>query len=650
MDALHVPPFVTVTPLSEASRGDDAFVVSNAATGRHFRANRATVALIEALRGGIRPGAALARAGIDADLGQAILGRLVRTGVAVERGRTQAAPPPKAPPESHLISMRADLFDAAPLARRLDAVGRALFSRWGGVAWALAVVAGCATLAANPERAAHALAQVPQAGLGDWARFLVVFAALKILHEMGHALAYRRMCLREGVDPGPIRMGVAVFAMTPFPFTDVTGAWRLRSRWRRAMIGAGGVYLELLGTAILAIVWGQVVQGPWQVTIFQVAIFTAATSLLFNFNPLIKLDGYYVLSDLTGWRNIAGRAAMAARDTLARALGAQVPRPAARDLIYWALAYAWRWTIFAGIFWLAYRLDARLALPVGALILATLVVRPLVTSLSHAAQAGPRPGRVALALGLTAAALAACLVPLPAWIALDGRLSLHRTSHIHAPEPGRVSVADGAVTLTSPELSFRARDAELRARLADAAGRRVAASAAERARLDADAAALSGIAAEYAGRAARLTPGVQTGARVDLTAARRLSGAWAGPGAGPLATVSRDAAPRVLLWLDQARLEAGALSGDAITLSVRLVADPGCAFQATLDPRPGRRAARDDAFALTAFPLGLPACAAHSPYGAAVVARLDTAPASVAARLRRGAARLLQGRLPGREI
>lgn len=53
---------------------------------------------------------------------------------------------------------------------------------------------------------------------------------VKAVHELNHILAYRVMSLREGLDSGPMRVGIMVFAATPFPFTGVTGAWPIDTR------------------------------------------------------------------------------------------------------------------------------------------------------------------------------------------------------------------------------------------------------------------------------------------------------------------------------------------------------------------------------------------------------------------------------------
>ena len=96
------------------------------------------------------------------------------------------------------------------------------------VAYAVSIFAG------NTALVGASLAQLASGHPMSWIAVATLYVAIKVVHELGHVLGYRIMSLREGLDPGPIRVGMMIFAGTPFPFTDVTGAWRISSRWRRA--------------------------------------------------------------------------------------------------------------------------------------------------------------------------------------------------------------------------------------------------------------------------------------------------------------------------------------------------------------------------------------------------------------------------------
>ena len=114
-------------------------------------------------------------------------------------------------------------------------------------------------------------------------------------HELGHASA----CRYGGARPGV--MGVGVYLVWPAFYCDVTDAYRL-SRTGRLRTDLGGVYFN----AIFALLAG----GVYFATGAEVALLVAFLQhviLLQQLLPLLRFDGYYVLSDLTGVPDILSR-------------------------------------------------------------------------------------------------------------------------------------------------------------------------------------------------------------------------------------------------------------------------------------------------------------------------------------------------------
>lgn len=647
---LSVPPFVVVTYVG-VDLGADPYTVSNEVSGKQFSANAPTVAFLEAVRATGSYRAALKAAGMSAPAGEQLLAQLIRFGVVVSRGQTNRdAPAPVTPLESRAIMIRFDLLDAAWMAARFRTLGRLLFGPFGFALWLGLGLAALVGVLLNGDKAALALQQVPQTGWAGFAAFVLLFVGLKICHEMGHALAYQEMCRREALDPGPIRMGISIFALTPFPYTNVTGAWRLRGRVPRAVIGAGGLYLEFLVVFVATLWWANTGSGVWQTAIFQVAMFATVSSLLFNLNPLVKLDGYYILSDLAAMPNLAGRGSQAAMAWLSRRLGAKVGPPARVALTYWGLSYLYRWVIFAGIFWLAYQVDPRLGVPVFAVVVIMLVLRPLIRSIQFARARGARPGRMAVGLGALAAIAVLSVIPLRDRVLLDGQLSRFETTFVRVPEPAQLRLgADGLPHLVSLDLDHQQRDLALRRALVESAARAVAGtpSGVDRARLQTDLAQLQDMAGNLAARAQTLA--VQAGAADIWTplAAEDFADAWVQPGTEILGALSRPVVPHLVLWLDQSDFEVGLLAdAEGTSLRVRLEHDPACAFEARLTQGDGHLALQAGAVQMRASIVDAPPCLAQVPSGAGVVARKPTRPKSISERLWASIQRALQDRLP----
>lgn len=646
---LVAPGFITFTDVTPAGADTLEFVISNEATGKFFLANRATVQFFSILKDTGSIQSALLKSGIPQQQGDALVKRLVQSGLLVRNGKTQSdASLQSAPIESKLISLRWDIFDASRITDAFGWLGRILYSPIGYLAWFGVLLAMAQALLSNTEKLSLGLRQIFDA---DWRQFLifgVIYIALKIVHEMGHALAYRTMCAQENLHPGPIRMGISIFAFTPFPFTDVTGAWRIRSVFRRVMIGAGGIYFETWVIALLTLFWAQTQSGMLQTIVLQVAVFAGLLALLFNLNPAIKLDGYYMLTDYLRRPNLSGRASLAARNTLARVLGGQTPRIVMSDLTYWVLSYTYRWTIFAGIFWLLYQFDKRLAPVAVGIIVMTLIGRPFYNSLKYAAKLGVKPIRSTFALALLAAGAAVLFVPFPDRILLPGQMRTYETQFIEAPESGILAAHDQkGFGLHNDDIAYRITDVSLRREMLENLSRGAQVAAAERQGLQTEIDSFKQTTAELT---RRLDAG-QFSANDTVVwtplAASRYDGSWVtSSGIDLLGAFSTPTQPYLRLRLDQSLLERDISLVADTPLKVRAVHDPDCEFLAQLQGSSTTRLAIDDSLTLRARPVSAQdSCAAGLANGGAVIARLDTRPRSVVERLKFAGSRLLQNRL-----
>lgn len=133
----------------------------------------------------------------------------------------------------------------------------------------------------------------------NWIWMGLTWILLKIVHEMAHGLAckYYRGEVRE--------TGVVFMLFAPMAYVDVTSCWRLASKWNRIHVAAAGMYVELLLASLAAIVWVNVDSLSVQHLLRNVIIMASLSTLLFNANPLMRFDGYYILSDLLGIPNLA---------------------------------------------------------------------------------------------------------------------------------------------------------------------------------------------------------------------------------------------------------------------------------------------------------------------------------------------------------
>jgi putative peptide zinc metalloprotease protein len=103
-------------------------------------------------------------------------------------------------------------------------------------------------------------------------------------------------------------MGVLLMIFTPMPFVDATSSWGFRSRWKRILVSSAGMIVELFVAAIMVVVWANTGPGLLHNLAYNMIFIASVSTLIFNLNPLLRFDGYYILSDLVDIPNLQQRA------------------------------------------------------------------------------------------------------------------------------------------------------------------------------------------------------------------------------------------------------------------------------------------------------------------------------------------------------
>jgi len=178
-----------------------------------------------------------------------------------------------------------------------------VFSSWGLLIWfsvlafAIARLFGRGNDLMSNTMGALELDNLPLLG--------IAFAVMKLLHEFGHAFACKKFGRDAGTSGQVHTMGVMFLVLAPFPYVDASSAWGLRNKWHRAWVGAAGMYVELFCAAIAAIIWSYSTPGTVVNSVcYNVMFISSIATILFNANPLIRFDGYYILSDLLEMPNL----------------------------------------------------------------------------------------------------------------------------------------------------------------------------------------------------------------------------------------------------------------------------------------------------------------------------------------------------------
>jgi putative peptide zinc metalloprotease protein len=189
----------------------------------------------------------------------------------------------------------------------------------------------------------------------NWGWMILLFLITKAIHEFGHGITCKRF---GGAVP---EMGVMMLIMMPAPFVDATSSWSFGSRWHRFLVNAAGMMFELTIAGAAALIWLYEKQNnPGSLSAqlaYNIVFMASFTTVLFNANPLLRFDGYYMLADFLEVPNMYDRATKHTQWLVQRfAYGMENAQPVATAvgeqwilLIYGFASQIYRFFVLTGI-------------------------------------------------------------------------------------------------------------------------------------------------------------------------------------------------------------------------------------------------------------------------------------------------------------
>lgn len=198
------------------------------------------------------------------------------------------------------MAVRIPLCDPDRFLDRIGGVNCLLWSGWGAAVWLLVVLPALLLLPAHWAELTNNLSD-RVLELDNLALLGVVFAVTKALHELGHASAVK-------AGGGEVHdMGIMLLVLMPVPYVEASASTVFPSKYRRALVGAAGVLVELFVAALAFYLWLMLEPGLARAVAFNVMAVAGVSTLVFNGNPLLRYDAYYILADLIEIPNLANR-------------------------------------------------------------------------------------------------------------------------------------------------------------------------------------------------------------------------------------------------------------------------------------------------------------------------------------------------------
>ncbi|MFQ5643822.1 MAG: hypothetical protein ACE5FQ_08995 [Thiogranum sp.] len=352
----------------------------------------------------------------------------------------------KPPRPFNPLAIRLPVADPDAWLQRLLPWVRPLFSPLWLLAWCLLVGWGLVQVGMNREALAGELGD----RLLTSSNLLLLWLSyplVKLLHELGHAFAVK-------VRGGEVHeMGIILLALVPVPYVDASAASGFPERRWRLLVGAAGVMVDLAVAVIALAVWLSVTPDSWlHALCYNIMLIAGVSTLLFNLNPLMRYDGYYMLVDLSGMANLSTRSSRYLLYLLQRhAFGLRAGRsPAASRyearwlLFYGIAAFVYRVLVLAVILWLVSDKYFLLGLVVAAWGGWMLFGAPLLRGM-RALLRGPDLAPVRTrAIGVSAATLLLAglllfAVPVPSWTQAEAVVWLPERAVLRAGADGFVS-------------------------------------------------------------------------------------------------------------------------------------------------------------------------------------------------------------------
>lgn len=285
-------------------------------------------------------------------------------------------------------------------------------------------------------------------GLNNLMFMAVVLIFTKTIHEFGHGL----VCKHFGGECHEI--GFMLLVMTPAMYCNTSDSWILPNKWHRMAIGAAGMYVEVVMAAIATFIWWNTQPGWLHYLCLNIMFLSSVSTVLFNANPLLRYDGYYILSDFLEIPNLAQKSRLSLINRLrVWALGMKPINPRMMPqrnqtvfAIFSVASFLYRWFVMFSIFWFLTKIFEPYGLEViGHLLIVVSLIGMVVIPIFKVVKFFLYPGRLRevnkqrtlITTGVLSLVIAGfCFVPVPHYVWAHFVVRPMDAQHVFVTQPG----------------------------------------------------------------------------------------------------------------------------------------------------------------------------------------------------------------------
>jgi putative peptide zinc metalloprotease protein len=372
-----------------------------------------------------------------------------------------------------LFAWRFPLCDPDRFLTRFLPVVRPLLGRIGAIVWLIVVGLGVLLGVMHWNDLTHDFFDQVLAPRNLFMLWLV-FPVIKLAHELGHAFVTKAF-------GGEVHeLGIMLLVFTPVPYVEASAAWAFRSKWQRILVGGAGMAVELFLATIALFVWLNAEPGLVRMIAYNAIVIAGVSTVLFNANPLLRFDGYYMLMDFLEIPNLKNRAnqyfGYLTERYVLRQEQAETPDATGGErawfLGYGAASALYRVLVIVGILLFLGDIFPLVAIGFAVLVAVTMIGMPLAKGVSFLVS-NPRLREVRVrAVGTVVCLVMLCVavlgfVPMPFHTVAEGVVWIPEQAFVRAETDGFVArvVAQAGTRVKAGEILFICRNPELSAQL-----------------------------------------------------------------------------------------------------------------------------------------------------------------------------------------